>query len=111
MCFHGLFFSALLCVFCPSPFTKKPRPQPSFVGVVFRGYHERRAGVPGKAVRAMERNAEKKKHDLKSRSSASHWTARCCSRAGQPVLFFQSSEASRLGENNGKSKNVWQSIF
>jgi len=39
--FHGLFFSALLCVFCLSPCTRKRRPQPSPVGVVFRGDHER----------------------------------------------------------------------
>ena len=36
ICFHGLFFSALLCVFCPSPFTKKRSRQPSPVEVLFR---------------------------------------------------------------------------
>ena len=41
ICFHGLFFSALLCVFCPSPFMRKRKPQPSPVGVTFRGHHER----------------------------------------------------------------------
>ena len=64
-----LFFSALLCVFCPSPFTKKPRPQPSFVGVVFRGHHERRAGVLGKAVRAMEKNAEAEKAGIENEAA------------------------------------------
>ena len=52
-----VFFSALLCVFCPSPFTKKRSRQPSFVGVVFRGHHERRAGAVGDAVRAMDESA------------------------------------------------------
>ena len=60
ICFHGLFFSALLCVFCPSPFTKKRSRQPSPVGVGFRGNRARRAGVLGKAVRATERNASRK---------------------------------------------------
>jgi len=69
ICFHGLFFSALLCVFCPSPFTKKPRPQPSFVGVVFRGHHERRAGVLGKAVRARGRRRKVRKKDLNNTRS------------------------------------------
>jgi len=41
ICFHGLFFSALLCVFCPSPFTKQRSRQPSPVGVGFRGNRER----------------------------------------------------------------------
>ena len=64
-----LFFSALLCVFCPSPFTKKPRPQPSFVGVVFRGHHERRAGVLGKAVRAMDESAEAEKAGIENEAA------------------------------------------
>jgi hypothetical protein len=33
---------------------------------------------------------EQKKADLKT------WTARCCSHAGQPALFFNSSNASQL---------------
>jgi len=41
-------------------------------------------------VRATDRNAEKKKPDLKT------WTARCCPRAGQPALIYDSSEASKL---------------
>ena len=90
MCFHGLFFSALLCVFCPSPFTEKRSRQPSPVGVVFRGHHERAGWFSGEAVRAMDRNAEQKKHGLKT------WTVRCRSRASQPTLFYQSSTASEL---------------
>ena len=38
ICFHGLFFSALLCVFCPSPFTKT-----GCVGGAARGSNLQRA--------------------------------------------------------------------
>ena len=38
--FSWSFFSALLCVFCPSPFTKKRSWQPSPVEVLFRRSHE-----------------------------------------------------------------------
>jgi hypothetical protein len=36
------------------------------VGVTFRGHHEWAGWFCGDAVRAMERNAEQKKHDLKT---------------------------------------------
>jgi len=55
------FFTALLCVFCPSPFTKKRSRQPSPVEVLFRRRHERAGWFHGDAVRAMERNGEQKK--------------------------------------------------
>ena len=61
-----LFFSALLCVFCPSPFTEKRSRQASPVGVNFRGHHERRAGVLGKAVRVMDENAEAEKAGIEN---------------------------------------------
>ena len=48
---------------------EKPRPQPSFVGVVFRGHHERRAGVLGKAVRAMEKNADAEKAGIENEAA------------------------------------------
>ena len=65
ICFHGLFFSALLCVFCPSPFTKQRSRQPSPVGVGFRGHRERAGWFCGDAVRAMDESAEKKKRTWK----------------------------------------------
>ena len=46
---------------------KQRKPQPSPVGVVFRGHHEGRAGSPADAMRAMERNAEAEKADLKTK--------------------------------------------
>jgi hypothetical protein len=66
ICFHGLFLTALLCVFCPSPFTKKRSRQPSLRKESI-GRSPRRAGwYCGDAVRAMERNGEQKKPDLKT---------------------------------------------
>jgi hypothetical protein len=40
---------------------KKRKPQPSPVGVVFRGNHEGRAGAVADAMRATERDAEAEK--------------------------------------------------
>ena len=48
---------------------KAAPPQPSFVGVVFRGHRERRAGVLGKAVRAMEKNAEAEKAGIENEAA------------------------------------------
>jgi len=45
---------------------KERKPQPSPVGVTFRGHHEWAGWSWADAMRAMERNAEKKKHDLKT---------------------------------------------
>jgi len=47
---------------------KQRKPQPSPVGVVFRGHHEGRAGSVADAMRAMERNGEQKKPALKAAS-------------------------------------------
>ena len=44
-------------------------------------------------MRAMERNAEQKKMDLKT------WTARGCERTGQPTLVLLSSEARKHGSD------------
>jgi hypothetical protein len=54
--FHNLFFSALLCVFRLSPFTKKRNRQPSPVEVVFRRSHERAGWFWADAVRARDVN-------------------------------------------------------
>jgi hypothetical protein len=48
---------------------KKRKPQPSPVGVGFRGHHERAGWSWADAMRAMERNAEQKKPDLKTAAS------------------------------------------
>ena len=56
----------------------------------------------------MERNAEKKKPDLKTS------TARCCVRAGQPVLSFQSSKASKcrgLERGAAPSKGAFMAVL
>ena len=39
------------------------------MGVVFRGHHERRAGVLGKAVRAMEKNADAEKAGIENEAA------------------------------------------
>ena len=62
--FHNLFFTELTCVCRLSPFTKKPRPQPSCMGVGFRGNRARRAGVLGKAVMGERWNSRTGKKDL-----------------------------------------------
>jgi hypothetical protein len=46
---------------------KKRRPQPFLMEVVFRRSHEGRAGDLADAMRAMERNGEQKKPDLKTK--------------------------------------------
>ena len=46
---------------------KKRKPQPSPVGVVFRGNHERAGWFWADAMRATERNGEQKKPDLKTK--------------------------------------------
>ena len=73
-----------MCVFCPSPFTKKRKPQPSPVGVIFRGHHERAGWSVADAVRAMERNAgqkntgtENEAADTKKRQAAAGHCALC----------------------------------
>ena len=64
-----LFFSALLCVFCPSPFTKKRSRQPSPVEVLFRRRHEWAGWFCGDAVRAMEKNAEAEKAGIENEAA------------------------------------------
>ena len=46
---------------------KKRRPQPSPVEVLFRRRHERAGWFWADAMRAMERNADQKKPDLKTK--------------------------------------------
>jgi hypothetical protein len=78
--FHNLFFTELTCVCRLSPFTKKPRPQPSCMGVGFRGNRARRAGVLGKAVRGERWNSRTGKKDLvthglsSAASKPTHWS-------------------------------------
>jgi hypothetical protein len=52
---------------------KERKPQPSPVEVLFRRRHERAGWFWADAMRAMERNAEKKKHDLKSGGATCLW--------------------------------------
>src|SRR5674476_227015 len=62
--FHNLFFTELTRVCRLSPFTKKRNRQPSPVGVVFRGHHERAGWFCGDAVRVRGRRRRTGKRDL-----------------------------------------------
>jgi hypothetical protein len=64
ICFNVLFFSALHCVFCPSPFMKERKPQPSPVEVVFR----RSPRVGGLVLRRGSEGDGEKRRVRKSRT-------------------------------------------
>ena len=83
-----LFFSALLCVFCPSPFMKKRKPQPSPVGGILGGNHEWAGWSWADAMRATERNAEAEKAGLENEAAYTK---------NQPIYF------STVG-----SKSTWE---
>jgi hypothetical protein len=62
-----VFFFLLCCASSSIALHEQRKPQPSPVGVVFRGNHEGRAGVLADAMRAIEDDASRKKRDLKTK--------------------------------------------